>query len=691
MNLMIMKTFKLITLIFLIGFISFSAYSQKPNKDELKAIEAFEFGEFAKAIELYRVAYAKTPDSRKPLIVFNTAICYKYLHNSKSAELWFRKAEKVKYSDPIAVLYYADAKKMNGKFEEAIIEYKKYKKLVPDDPRADIGIKSCKMSAEWISNPTRYEVENMALFNSKYSDFSPVYAKKDYKVIYFSSNREGSVGSGTHSVTGAGFYDLWMTNKDRKGKYSIPTPVPGETVNTSNDEGASSLNPKGNTLYFTRCKVVKKRMMGCQIFWATKKGVGWGEPQMLQIPGASDSSDFRYPAISFDDLTLYFSAKLSGGKGGTDIWKLTRPSRTKPWSEPINMGNEINTRGNEVFPYEKEDKIFYFSSDYHAGMGGLDIFKAVDDESGKYAVENMKYPVNSAADDFGVIFEGNLERGYFSSNRKGGKGYDDIYEFVLPLLEYFVAGKIIDKKTNRVIVGAKVILKGSEAETKEITTEEMLSEADGSYRFKLNPNTDYQIQAEAEKYLNGFGAVSTVGIEENKEFKEDIYLDPIWQPIKLDNIFYDLGKAELRPESMVELDRLIKILNDNPTITIELGSHTDFRSPDAFNLDLSQRRAQSVIDYLIEKNIPSDRLVAKGYGEGTPATVDSVINSRYFFLPEGQVLTEPFIKSLATVEEQEVAHELNRRSEFKVLKTDYVPESSAINKEEDEEEDEGSE
>ncbi len=681
-----MKTFKFLTLIFLVVLLSANAYSQKPNKEELKAIEAFEFGEYAKAIELYRVAYAKTPDSRKGVIIFNTGLCYRLLHESKSAELWFRKAIKVKYPDPLAVLYYADALKMNGKFEEAVAEYQKYKKLVPDDPRADIGIKSCKLSAEWQSNPTRYKVDNMALFNSKYSDFSPVYAKKDYKVIYFSSNREGSVGNKTHDVTGAGFYDLWMTTKDRKNKYSVPVPVPGETINTEHDEGASSLNPKGNKLYFTRCLVEKKRVMGCQIYWATKKGTSWSEPEMLKIPGATDTSIYGYPAISFDDLTLYFSAELPGGKGGKDIWKITRPSKTKPWGEPVNLGDEINTPGNEVFPYEREDKVLYFSSDYHAGMGGLDIFKAIPDKSGKYKVENMKYPINSPADDFGIIFQGTQEKGYFTSSRKGGKGYDDIYEFYLPKLEFYVTGKIFDKKTNKTIVGAKITLKGSEAETKEISTEEMLSEADGSYRFKLKPNTDYQIQVSAEKYLNGFGAVSTVGIEEDKEFKEDIYLNPIWQPIKLDNIFYDVGKAELRPESKVELDRLIKILNDNPNITIELGSHTDFRSPDDFNLDLSQRRAQSVIDYLIENNIAADRLVAKGYGETTPATVDSATAARYSFLPENQVLTEKFIKSLATVEEQEVAHELNRRTEFKVLKTDYVPKPSAITNEEEENE-----
>ncbi|MFH2143080.1 MAG: OmpA family protein [Bacteroidota bacterium] len=678
-----MKNIKRFVFLVFFAFITITLFSQGETKEEKKGDEAYMYGEYAEAINLFRVAYAKSDNVRKAEIIYKTAMCYLNLHEPKSSELWFRKAIQVKYPDPLAVLYYADSKKMNGLFEEAIVEYQKYKKLVPDDERADIGISSSKMAANWVKNPTRYKVENMTFFNDRASDFSPVYVKGDYKQIYFSSNREGSKGSGTHRVTGAGFYDLWETLKDRKGKWGIPTPVAGETINTENDEGASSLNLKGSNLYFTRCRVEKKLMLGCAIYTATKKGIVWGDPLKIEIPGTSDSVSYGYPAISYDDLTLYFSASLPGGQGGLDIWKIVREKTTKPWGEPINLGPEINTPGNEVFPFEREDGVFYFSSNYHAGMGGLDIFKATKEGGGKYIVENMKFPVNSAADDFGIIFEGKMERGFFSSNRKGGKGYDDIYEFNLPPVEFYLTGIVYDKKTNKVIPGAKIILKGSEADSKEISSSEMLTEADGSYRFKLDANTDYQIQASKDRYLNGFSAVSTVGIETDKEFKEDIYLDPILEIIKLENIFYELGKWELLPESMVELDHLVKILNNNENITIELRSHTDFRSSDQFNDTLSQKRAQSVVDYLIQKGIDPERLTAKGYGERIPATVDSVANSRYYFLPLNKQLSESFIKTLSTVEEQEVAHQYNRRTEFKVLKTDYVPKPSAIINEED--------
>ncbi|GAB4300451.1 MAG: OmpA family protein [Marinilabiliales bacterium] len=678
-----MKTFSL--LIIIIFFVSFRnpANCQKITKDEEKAIEAFDLGEYAEAIELYRVAYAKSSPARKAEIVFRTGICYMKLNEPKSAEQWFRKAIQVKYPDPICVLYHADAMKMNGKFEEAMAEYQRYKKLVPNDPRADIGVESCKLAAEWKNNPTRYQVENMTFFNDRARDFSPVYAKGDYKTIYFSSNREGSKGNGTHKVTGAGFFDLWSTTIDRKGKWSVPTPIEGETINTEDDEGASSLNLKGNTLYFTRCRVEKRKIMGCQIYTAKKKGVAWGDPEMIVIPGATDSSSYGYPAINADDNVLYFSARLHGGYGGLDIWKITREKSNKPWGEPINLGPEINSPGNEVFPYERLDGTLYFSSDYWAGMGGLDIFKAKKDESGKYVIENMKYPINTEADDFGIIFEGNKERGFFTSSRKGGKGLDDIYEFYLPPLEFYVTGIVYNKKTNRKIPGAKVILKGSNADTKEITTQEMITEADGSYKFKLDANTDYRIEASMDKFLNGQTSVSTVGIEVDKTFKEDIYLDPIDTVIRLNNIFYEFTKWNLLPESMVELDHLVEILNLNPKITIELMSHTDFRGSNESNLELSQKRAQSVVDYLISKGISPDRLVAKGYGEEVPAVVDSATAARYRFLPEGQKLTEEFIKSLSTVEEQEVAHQINRRTEFKVLRTDYQAKPEGILNEEE--------
>ncbi|NSW45656.1 MAG: OmpA family protein [Bacteroidales bacterium] len=639
-------------------------------KEYQKGEEAFMYEEYWTAIEHFKVAYSKYNDPvKKAELVYKIGLCYRNLHESKEAELWFKKAIKVKYPDPLAVLYYADALKMNGAFEEAIVEYQNYGKLVPGDKRAELGVKSCQLAAKWINKPTRYAVENMAFFNSKDQDFSPVFAKKDYKVLYFTSNRSGSTGDQIHARTGAGFMDLWETSVDRKGKWSEPKPVEG-AVNTPDDEGASSLNLKGNTLYFTRCVVNKKMVLGCKIYASERKGVNWDIAQEIMVKGAVDSTTIGHPSISEDECTLYFSADLPGGYGGRDIWMIKRDKKSAPWNpEPINLGPEINTPGYEVFPYIRNNGKLYFSSDYHVGMGGLDIFEATpDSKTGKYKVVNLKYPINSNADDFGIIFEGEAERGYFSSNRKGGKGGDDIYMFYLPPLQFTLKGFIKDCKTDEPIVGAKIILKGSDG-----TTVEGLSEADGSYKFNLNANTDYQVLASKEKYLNGNAGESTKGLEENKEFNVDICLESVKEPIELPNIEYDLGKWDLRPESMVSLDKLVETLNNNPNIVIELVSHTDFRSDDKFNLELSQKRAQSVVNYLIEKGIEPDRLIAKGYGETKPKTVDKKMAERYpGFLKEGQVLTEKFIKTLSTVEEQEVCHQYNRRTEFRVIREDYV-------------------
>jgi len=538
------------------------------------------------------------------------------------------------------------------------------------DKRAENGVKSCEMSAKWKEKPTRYKVENMALFNSKDQDFCPVFAKKDYKVLYFSSNRAGSTGNMVHAVTGSGFTDLWETSMDRKGKWSEAISL-GPEINTNDDEGASSLNLKGNMLYFTRCKVVKKMNVGCKIYMATKKGTGWGEAVEIKITGVGDSISVGHPSISDDDMVLYFAAEMQGGYGGKDIWMIRRDKKNAPFlPDPINLGPEVNTPGNEVYPHIRPDGTLFISSDYHVGMGGLDVFKCTqNNQTLKWKIRNMRYPINSSQDDFGIIFQGNEESGFITSNRSGGKGGDDIYYFYLPPLEFWISGIITDCKSEKTLAGAKVILKGSDG-----LTQEMLSEADGSYKFKLEAGVDYQISAEQNGYLNGRGGVSTKNIEENQEFKVDICMEAIEKPIELENIFYDLNKWDLRPESFASLDKLIITLNENSNIVIELGSHTDFRSDEKYNRELSQKRAESVVNYLIEKGIEPERLVAKGYGEDVPNKVSKQMAERYSgFLAEGTVLTEAFIKRLSTIEEQEAAHQINRRTEFRVLRTDYVP------------------
>jgi peptidoglycan-associated lipoprotein len=455
---------------------------------------------------------------------------------------------------------------------------------------------------------------------------------------------------------------------DKKGKWSTPLPLT-EPINTEAEEGTPILSGDYNTMYFTRCNVSKRKPMGCEIFKAERQGETWGKEESLGI--ATDSIVIAHPAISKDELTLYFVSDMDGsiktpdGKNSKDLWMVSRTDAKSKWSDPVNLGKPINTPGDEVFPYVHADGTLYFSSNGHPGMGGLDIFKAKKTEAGQWEIENMKFPINSSSDDFGIIFENDRESGYFSSSRKG-KGDDDIYSFLLPPLKFSLIGSVRNEKTDEVIPEALVKSIGSDGITLETNTGK-----DGSFRFTLKPGTDYVFIAEKKGFLKGKERESTKGISQSTEFKTQIYLASVEVPIELENIFFDLDKADLRPESMVSLDKLVETLNDNPTIVIELGSHTDYRATDEYNNDLSRRRAQSVVNYLIEKGINRDRLVAKGYGETTPKIVDKKDNEAYPFLSVGTKLSEPYITSLADEDQQEMANFLNRRTEFKVLREDY--------------------
>ncbi len=646
-------------------FIMFSGL--KAQKDVTsKADNAFESGKYFEAIDLYKYSFAKARDKEvKSEIIFKTAECYRMVQDNTQAEVWYQKAIKKKYTNPIAILYLADAMRANAKYSEALVEYNNYKALVPDDARADNGIFSCEFSLEWMANPTRYKVENMYFFNSKQSDYGVAYAKEDYKHILFTSSREGSTGNKISDVTGENYSDLFKTRVDRKGKWSEPVPA-GETINTEFDEGAPSTNEKCNTLYYTSFREDKDGNMVCKIFESNKEGIEWGTSEALAL--VSDSITVGHPAISPDELTLLFVSDMRGSLGKKDLWKVTRASKSEAWGKPENMGSQINTPGNEVFPYIHSDGTLYFSSDGYPGMGGLDIFMATPSAEGTWKVENMKYPMNSPADDFAIVFEIEKERGYISSNRPGGRGGDDIYQFSLPPIEFNLIGRVINQKSDDVIPGADLTLIGSDG-----TNVSKKTEADGTFSFKLAPNTDYRIVARRGGFLNSKDKESTKGMTSSKEFRRDIYMSPDDSRIDLPGIMYDFGKWSLRPESLVALEELVEILNDNPNITIEIGSHTDARGSDQANMELSAKRAKSVVDFLITYGVDEERLTSKGYGETMPKEIDKATSKKYDFLKEGDKLTEPFINALTTNEQKEICHQINRRTDFGLTGREYVP------------------
>ncbi|HYW94918.1 MAG TPA: OmpA family protein [Bacteroidales bacterium] len=641
-----------------------AAMAQSKRDKDYKANLTFEAGEYANAIDLYKTAYNKIKDrNRKNEIVYKIAECYRLVREPRKAEVWYRKAIGLDFQDPEVYLHYGQMLMMNENYEEAAEQFKKYKELVPDDPRGEIGLRSCQVAVQWMENPIGYVVEEMRFFNSRERDFSPAYGTDDYSTVFFTSTRDDATGNVTSGATGESFSDIFITRQDRKGKWSTPVPF-GDDFNSEADDGTPNVSDDFSTLYFTRCPRGKNEQLGCQIYYSRAQGLDWSKPQKLDI--LSDSIVVAHPAISPDNLTLYFVSDMSGGYGGKDIWKITRANEGDDWSEPENLGEDINTPGDEMFPYVHNDGTLYFSSDSHIGLGGLDIYKATKGENNRWVVENMRAPINSPDDDFGIVFEQENERGFFSSSRKG-RGNDEIYAFYLPPLKFNITGVVKDEKTNRIIQGATVKSIGSDGITVEAETND-----EGGFRFMLKPNTDYVFIASRNGYLNGKERETTKGLEKSQDFQTTIYLSPVDQVIEIDNIFYDFAKWDLRPESMVSLDKLVETLNDNPNITIELMSHTDSRGTDEDNLILSQKRAQSVVDYLISKGIAPDRLQAKGYGETQPKMVDEQIAKEYPFLKVGEVLTEEFINNLPE-DQQEKAHQINRRTEFKVLSTDYIP------------------
>lgn len=631
-----------------------------------RAEAAYNAGEYSLALVYFREAYANTTDNEsKADVLFKMANCYRILNQPLKAENWYGKTLSKDPKNIKAQYYLAEMQKKNAKYEEAKESFKKLKELSPNDPLADEGIKSCEMAQNWMKNPNGYIYEDMKFFNSKQSDFSPAYASSDYGTVFFTSSREGASGGKANNITGQPSADIYVSKFERKGTWTAPAPL-GSNVNSEGEEGFPCLSKDFKTLYFTSCKVVKNKNEGCQIYSADLIGEEVGKSNPLKI--ADDSVVVAHPAISEDNLTLYFTSDLAGGQGGKDIWKVSRASVGDEWGKPVNLGSQINTKYNEVFPYVHDDGTLYFSSDNSIGLGGLDIYKAKLQNDGTWKVENMGYPINSNADDFGIVFQKDQEKGFFSSSRTQ-RGDDDIFAFALPPLRFTVLGTIRDEKTELPIADATLKSISSDG----ITVDNIKTDKAGTFKMTLKPNTDYVFVASATGYLNGKQRETTKGLDRSKDFKPVILLTSIAKPIELPNILYDFAKWDLRPESMVALDKLVETLNDNPTITIELMSHTDARGSESDNVILSQKRAQSVVDYLISKGIDAARLQAKGYGKSSPKMVDNKIAAQYTFLKEGTILSETFINSLTDTDLQEITHQVNRRTEFRVLSTDFKP------------------
>lgn len=635
------------------------------SKKMLKANEYFDAGEYFKARELYLKLYSKAKQKEeKAEISFQIGVCSRHLTDVQQSITWFKRAVLYRYQDPLTNLYLADAYKMKGLYDEAKEYYENYKDLVPGDIRGDNGISSCNLAVEWIDNPTRYSVDDITQLNSRQNDFA-AFVANDTNTIYFTSTRGSANGTNFNNNSGQNFADIFISKKDTRGQWSSPVPITGD-VNADFDDGACTLEADGRTMYFTNCPVIEGQNAGCKIYKSTYSNDKWNAPELLEI--FSDSSiSVGQPHLSPDQLTLYFiSDNPNGGIGGKDIWKMTRASKTDNWGSPFNLGADINTEFDELFPSVDNKGNLYFATDGRIGMGGLDIFKATPTTDG-FDVQNLKYPINSSANDFGIIFNPyDNSRGYFSSARNNGKG-DDIFSFYLRPIIVTLNGSVRNDANRGYITDVNVEITGSDGSIQRVSTS-----ATGAFTVKLNANVDYKIVSSKRTFLKATGSISTKGVvDDGKVFDIELFMKPAVGSIKIPNIRYDLGDTTLRQESYVALDDLIEILTINPTAKIELGAHTDFRGSEESNLILSQGRANSVVEYLIANGIDKSRLVAKGYGESTPYTVDAVTAATYDFLNEGDVLDEHFITSLQNVDQQEICHQLNRRTEFRVLEIDW--------------------
>ena len=620
-------------------------------------------GEYHDAAEQFKKAYTKTPTKERQLRgqrALKMAHCYRHISSTQKAISAYRNALRYNVASLDDRLDYARLLLKNGEYKRALTEFELLNDSMPNNVLVRNGLLSAKMAPKWKEQGSDYTVKKMTEFNSRRADYCPVLAGDQWDRLYFSSTRNDALGDELSGITGAKPGDIFFSDKDDKGKWSKPQTIESG-LNTEYDEGACCLSPDGSTMYLTQCLSDASYPRFAQIVTAQRSDASWGKTTPLLITNDTLSS-YAHPAVSPDGEWLYFVSDMPGGKGGLDIWRMRLTANGPVGVE--NLGEPINTPGDEMFPTFRPNGDFYFSSDGHPGFGGLDIFIATVGEDGKYHLSHPGYPLNSQGDDFGMTFQGQLNQGFFSSNRGDGRGWDHVYSFYNPEIVQTIRGWIYEQDGYELTAGEARIV-GTDG-----TNLRLGVRGDGSFEYVVKPGVDYIILAMCDGFLNHKEEIHVDSVKESKVYDLQFPLASISAPVLIDNIFYAFDKATLLPESKNALDSLILMLNENPNITIELSAHTDYRGAEAYNKKLSQKRAESVVKYLINHGIAADRLTAVGYGEEKPKTIRRKVAERYPWLKENDVLTEEFILKLKP-EQQETANALNRRTEFKVLRTTY--------------------
>lgn len=625
----------------------------------------FQRGEYYDASVTYKKVYNKLRKKeerpQRGEVAFKMGRCYRLLNMSARASAAFQNALRYEYPDSTTHFMLAQALHADGKYAAALRSYDKYLEFCPDDSLAINCAEGCRTAQEIRARGSRYVVKQAKLFNSRRADFCPMYLGADCDQIYYTSTTEKATGDKKSEITGMKNADVFFSKKNEKGEWERPEPVEGE-LNTEFDEGIVAFSPDAQTMYLTKARRELNAPTSVEIYTSTRSDAKWSAPVKFEIT-ADTLSTFGHPAVSPDGEYLYFVSDMPGGYGGKDIWRISLKERQ---GSLVNLGPDINTEGNNDFPYVRSDGSLYFSSDGHPGMGGLDIFRATavgDPADLRWKVENMGFPINSAGDDFGITF-GKGEDGFFSSNRGDARGYDHIYSFEYDPVRITIEGLVMDKDEEPVKNAIIRIVGNDGSNQKEVARD------DGSFSFALQRGVKYVMLAGAKGYLNQKQEFASDSTMEDANYWVEFILPSISKPSVVENIFYDYDKADLRPESKTALNELIAVLHDNPNVTIEMASHTDRWGSDAYNINLSERRAKSVVYYLVENGISRDRLQPHGYGKSRPKTVTKRIARLYPQFKEGDILTEEFIKTLSE-EDQQAADQINRRTEFSVLSLTY--------------------
>ena len=627
--------------------------------------KAYQYKKYVLASTLLTADYAKSND---PVVQYDLAMkigdSYRMRNSNENAEIWYKKAFELK-ADPNAGMMYGKMLKVNGKYTDAMTLFQKiYKDHKLSE--ANLQREGCKDAIDWMSAAPYIKVENLREINSKAADFSLTPFGPNNFV--FSSSRGDAKGDKFNEWTGEKNADLMLIKN-----FSAPVSL-SDTLNSEAYEGTCVFNNSLKEIYFTRCSQSKNTNSYCRLYSSIFEEDEWSSPELIPLFG--DTVNVGHPALSKDGRKLFFVSDAPGSFGGKDIYYVVK--KGMGWSEPINAGRHVNTKGNEMFPTIGVNDVLYFSSDYHKGMGGLDIFKAeLTENSRMYTnVTNLQYPINSSHDDFGLIKTKTKpkdaddfvkEQGYFTSNRKDGMGSDDLYKYTIEHINtYELIVKVIEKTYDSTDIlflnptGVKP-LPNARIELTNLTRKEFkkngITNEYGNYNHILSAGTDYEIKAlsplgsgNRAKYLSKTTTTSTKGLKSNDSMLIQIYvtieLEKIIpdKEIVINNIYYDLDKSNLRPESLPTLDSLVGFFKENNTLTIELGSHTDSRATNEYNQTLSQARAQSAVDYLISKGVPTSKIIAKGYGE-----------------------TKLINKCVDGIECSEEEHQKNRRTTFKIV------------------------